>query len=138
MMSGNGTNPTFFDKKIEDWTSRTLTTLHSLGPITSHFYLTPSPRHPLKMDAICVSPQMGQVRREFANKNAKFSGERLKFVQIAFLYKLDVIYLKSISNKVSVPSAEKITLLDMYQKGRHKDFWLLVGKIELRIQAVWM
>ena len=138
MMSGNGTNPTFFDKKIEDWTSRTLTTLHSLGPITSHFYLTPSPRQPLKMDAICVSPQIGQVRREFANKNAKFSGERLKFVQIAFLYKLDVIYLKSISNKVSVPSAEKITLLDMYQKGRHKDFWLLVGKIELRIQAVWM
>ena len=122
MMSGNGTNPTFFDKKIEDWTSRTLTTLLSLGPITSHFYLTPSPRHPLKMDAICVSPQIGQVRREFANKNAKFSGERLKFVQIAFLYKLDVIYLKSISNKVSVPSAEKITLLDMYQKGRHKDF----------------
>ena len=122
MMSGNGTNPTFFDKKIEDWTSRTLTTLHSLGPITSHFYLTPSPRHPLKMDAICVSLQIGEVRREFANKNAKFSGERLKFVQIAFLYKLDVIYLKSISNKVSVPSAEKITLLDMYQKGRHKDF----------------
>ena len=122
MMSGNSTNPTFFDKKIEDWTSRTLTTPHSRRPITSHFYLTPSPPHPLKMDVICVSPQIGQVRRDFANKNAKFSRERLKFVQIAFLYKLEVIYLKSISNKVSVPSAEKITLLDMYQKGRYKDF----------------
>ena len=58
------------------------------------------------MDVICVSPQIGQVRRDFANKNAKFSGERLKFVHIAFLYKLDVIYSKSIPNKVSVPSAE--------------------------------
>ena len=74
------------------------------------------------MDFICVSPQIGQVRRDFANKNAKFLGECLKFVQITFLYKLGAIYLKSISNKVSVPPAEKITLLDMYQKGRYKDF----------------
>ena len=67
-----------------------------------------------------------------------FSGECLKFVQIALLYKLDVIYSKSISNDVSVPSAKKITLVDMYQESRYKDFLLLVGKIELSIQAEWM
>ena len=39
------------------------------------------------------------------------SGECLKFVQTALLYKLDVIYLKSIYNEVSVPSAEKITFV---------------------------
>ena len=50
------------------------------------------------------------------------SGECLKFVQVALLYKLDVIYLKSISSDVSVASAEKITLVDMYQKSRYKDF----------------
>ena len=50
------------------------------------------------------------------------SGECLKFVQVALLYKLDVIYSKSISNDVSVPSAEKITLVDMYQESRYKDF----------------
>ena len=33
----------------------------------------------------------------------------LKFEQVALLYKLDVIYSKSIFNDVSVPSAEKIT-----------------------------
>ena len=66
------------------------------------------------------------------------SGECLKFVPVALLHKLDVIYSKSISNDVSVPSAEKITLVDMYQESRYKDFLLLVGKIELSIQAVWM
>ena len=65
------------------------------------------------------------------------SGEYLKFVQIPLLYKLDVIYSKSISNDVSVPSAEKIKLVHMYQKRRYKDFSLLVGKIELSIQALW-
>ena len=54
-------------------------------------------------------------------------------MQIALLYKLDVIYLKSISNEVSVPSAEKIKLVDIYQKSRYKDFLLLVEKIELSI-----
>ena len=53
-------------------------------------------------------------------------------------YKLDVIYSKSISNDVSVLSAEKITLLDMCRKTRYMDFLLLVGKIELSIQAAWM
>ena len=49
-------------------------------------------------------------------------GECLKFLQVALLYKLDIIYSKSISNDVSVPSAEKITLVGMYQKSRYKDF----------------
>ena len=49
-------------------------------------------------------------------------GESLKFTQVPLLYKLDVIYLKSISNDVSVPSAEKITLVDVYRKSRYKDF----------------
>ena len=88
------------------------------------------------------------VRRDCANKNAEFSqlvsamrlfsGESLKFAQVALLYKLDIIYLKSISNDVSIPSAEKITLVDMYRKSRYKDFLLLVGQIELSIQAIWM
>ena len=82
------------------------------------------------------------MRRDWANKNAEFSamrlssGKRLKFVQIALLYKLDVIYSKSISSDVSVPAAEKITLVDMYRESKYKDFLLLVGKIELSIQAV--
>ena len=58
-----------------------------------------------------------------------FSGDCLKFAQVALLYKLDVMYLKSISNDVSVPSAEKITLVDRYRKSRYKDFLLLVGKL---------
>ena len=66
------------------------------------------------------------------------SVECLKFVQVALLYKLDAIYLKSIFNDVSVPSTEKIMFVDMYRKSRYKDFWLLVGKIELNIQAVWV
>ena len=66
------------------------------------------------------------------------SVECLKFVQVALLYKLDAIYLKSIFNDVSVPSTEKIMFVDMYRKSRYKDFWLPVGKIELSIQAVWV
>ena len=68
----------------------------------------------------------------YANKNAEFSqlvsamrlssGECLKFVQFALLYKLDVTYSKSMSSDVSVPSAEKITLVDMYRESRYKDF----------------
>ena len=57
------------------------------------------------------------------------SGECLKFVQIALLYKLDVIYPKSISNDVSIPSAEKITLVDMYPESRYKDFYYWLGKL---------
>ena len=57
------------------------------------------------------------------------SGKCLKFVQIALLYKLDVIYLKSISNEVSVPSSEKITLVDMYQKSRYRIFYNWLGKL---------
>ena len=82
------------------------------------------------------------------NKNAEFSqlvsamrlssGECLKLAQVALLYKLDVIYSKSISNDLSVPSAEKITLVGIYRESRCKDILLLVGKIELSIQAVWM
>ena len=64
------------------------------------------------------------------------SVECLKFVQVALLYKLDAIYSKSIFNDVSVPSTEKIMFVDMYRKSRYKDFWLLVGKIELSIQVV--
>ena len=37
----------------------------------------------------------------------------------------------SVSNEARVPSAEKMTLVDMYQKSRYKDLLLLVGKIEL-------
>ena len=69
-----------------------------------------------------------QVRRDWANKITEFSqlvsamrlfsGEFLKFVQIALLYKLGVIYLKDISSELSVPSTKKITLVYMYQKGR--------------------
>ena len=51
-----------------------------------------------------------------------FSGECLKFAQVALLFKLDVIYSKSMSNDVSVPSAEKIMLVDMYRESRYKDF----------------
>ena len=39
------------------------------------------------------------------------SKECLKFAQVPLLNKLDVIYLQSLSNEVSVPSAKKITLL---------------------------
>ena len=48
------------------------------------------------------------------------SGECLKFVQVALLYKLDVIYSKFISNDVSVPSAENIEKADI----RNFDYWL--------------
>ena len=53
-------------------------------------------------------------------------GECFKFVQVVLLYKLDVTYLKYISYEVSVPSADKIMLVDMYQKGdiRLFDYWL--------------
>ena len=66
------------------------------------------------------------------------SGECLKFVQVALLYKLDVIYSKSISNDVSVPSAEKITLVDMYQESRFKDFLLLVEKNSSRMDVKFL
>ena len=56
------------------------------------------------------------------------SGKCLKFLQIELLYKLDVIYLKSKLNEASVPS-----VVNMYQKSRYKDFFLLVEKIELSI-----
>ena len=47
----------------------------------------------------------------------------MKFVQVALLYELDVRYVsKSVSNDVSVLSAEKIKFVDMYQKSRNKDF----------------
>ena len=62
-----------------------------------------------------------QVRREWVYKNAEFpqlvsslrlsSGDCLKFVQVALLFKQDVIHLKSISNAGSNQSAEKIMLL---------------------------
>ena len=38
------------------------------------------------------------------------------------IYKLKV-YLKSISSEVSIPSAEKVTWVDMYRKGRYKYFF---------------
>ena len=41
-------------------------------------------------------------------------GQSLKCIQVALLYKLEAIYSGSISIDVSVPSAEKITLVDMY------------------------
>ena len=88
------------------------------------------------------------MRRDWANKNAELpqlfsamrlsTGECLKFVQDELLHKLDVKYSKYISNDVSVPSAEKITLMDIYWNCRYKDFWLLVGKIELSIEAKLM
>lgn len=66
------------------------------------------------------------MRRDLANKNTEFpqleggpqeNGECLKFAQqVGLLYKLDVIYLKSISNDVSNPSAEEISLVNMYQQ----------------------
>ena len=37
---------------------------------------------------------------------------------------IDVIYSKSITSDVSVPSAEKITLVDMYRKSRIFYYWL--------------
>ena len=44
MMFGHGVNPVFFDKRIKDWTSRTLVNpTHPLHPVTSHFCLSPSP-----------------------------------------------------------------------------------------------
>ena len=65
-------------------------------------------------------------------------GQSFKCVQIVLLYKLGVLYSRPISIDVSVPSARKITLVDLYLKCRYKDFLLLVGKIEPNIQAVWM
>ena len=50
------------------------------------------------------------------------SGDCLKFVEVTLLYKLDFVYLKSMSNEVSDPPAEKITLVDMYKKSKYKDF----------------
>ena len=47
MMSGHSANQIFFNKKNEDWTSRTLATPPSpllfLRPTTSHFCLNPPP-----------------------------------------------------------------------------------------------
>ena len=63
--------------------------------------------------------------RQLVSATRLSSGECLKFVQIALLYKLDITYLKCISNEVRVPSAEKITLVDMYQKSRYKDFFTI-------------
>ena len=48
-MSGQGANPIFFNKK-ENWTSRTLTKPHPLGPITSHFRPPQIGRH------MCITP----------------------------------------------------------------------------------
>ena len=66
------------------------------------------------------------MRRDLANKNTEFpqleggpqeNGECLKFAQqVGLLYKLDVIYLKSISNEVSNPSAEKSMLVAFTKK----------------------
>ena len=53
------------------------------------------------------------------------SRECLKFVEFKLLCKQDVICLKSISNEVRDPSVEKITLVDIYQKRRYKDGWML-------------
>ena len=56
MMFGHGANPVFFDKRIKDWTSRTLVNpTHPLHPVTSSGNIL----HPftlLKVDVICVSP----------------------------------------------------------------------------------
>ena len=54
MMSGHGANAIFFNKKNEDWTSRTLA---NPPPPTSDniSFLPPSPL-PFKVDVICVSP----------------------------------------------------------------------------------
>ena len=61
MMSGQGANPIFFNKKNKDWTSKTRVTPHLLRPITSYFCLTPPPppQLPLRVDVICVSPLTG-------------------------------------------------------------------------------
>ena len=57
MISGHVANKILFFKKNKDWMSRTLATTHPLGPIISHFCLTPtstlhpqSERHPLKFN----------------------------------------------------------------------------------------
>ena len=41
MMPVYGTNPNFFNKKIKDWTSRTLATPHPLHMIISNFCINP-------------------------------------------------------------------------------------------------
>ena len=121
----------------------------------STYKMKTKPRNPkvLKMEQSHVKAYLAstrtkfvQVRRDWANKNAEFpqlvsamtlpSEECLKFAQVALLYKLDVIYSNYIFSDICVPSAEKITLVDMYRKSRYKDFLLLVGKIELHIQTV--
>ena len=53
------------------------------------------------------------------------SKECLKFVEFKLLCKSDVICLKYISNEVRDPSVERIMLVDMYQKRRYKDGWML-------------
>ena len=47
----------FFLKKNKDWMSRTLATTHPLGPIISHFCLTPtSTLHPQSERHMCITP----------------------------------------------------------------------------------
>ena len=44
------------------------------------------------------------------------------YIYIYINYIFNVIYSKSTSNDVSAPSAEKITLVNMYRESRNKDF----------------
>ena len=62
MISGHGPNPTFFNKKNKDWTSRTLANppLHPPPhPTTSDnisFLPYPHSHSPFKVGVICISP----------------------------------------------------------------------------------
>ena len=69
-----------------------------------------------------VRERKRERERERVSAMRLFSGECLRFVQVALLCKLDVIYSKSIINDISVASADKIALVDMYRKIRYKHF----------------
>ena len=59
MMSGHGTNPIFFNKKIKIGRPKHSLSPHLLRLLKSHFYLPrPTPDHPNQsgVDVICVSP----------------------------------------------------------------------------------
>lgn len=72
MMSDHGANPIFFNKKNNDWTSRTLANPHPLHPITSQSHFCLAPHLPfLKVEIIHASPPE-------KGKNLKISFDALR------------------------------------------------------------
>ena len=62
MMSDHGANPTSFNKRKKDWTSKTLANPPPPSPTSDNFPYTlppsPPPPPPVKVDIVCVSPSI--------------------------------------------------------------------------------